>query len=214
MASMDDREATGRASASDGRSWVWRWLVLDWQWPAAAAVSGVGMLLALPGLAPRLGWPLGLVYLQLPFYLLHQAEEHLGDRFRRYVNKHLFAGRDVLTRTATFWINSLGVWAADLLALDLAGVVSLAAGLFAGYLAAVNGVMHVAQAIGRREYNPGLWTAIGLLLPGGAICVAVVGRAAGCGWGAHVAALAAAIGIHAVIIAWIAVASRPSSRPA
>jgi hypothetical protein len=177
-----------------------RWLVEEWQWPSAALFAA-GFLLAL---TPLWGWqfglPLTLLYLQLPLYMLHQWEEHTGDRFRQHFNRTIAGGREALTPLATFWINSLGVWGFDLAALYLAWGVRPALGLAAGYLAVVNATVHVAAAIRRREYNPGLWTALALFLPFGTWCLASVSLASLAGLADHLIGLAAAVAVHGAII--------------
>ena len=181
---------------------MWRWLVVDWQWPGAALFAGAFMLVITPLIAGLGGLGLMLVFVQLPLYMAHQWEEHSGDRFRSYINRVISGGREVLTPAATFWINFLGVWAVDLTSLYLAWTVSQSAGLAAGYLSVVNAVVHVVQAIARREYNPGLLTAVLLLLPAGCWCVFQVG--VGAGMPAHAIGLATAIGVHFAIIAHVA----------
>ncbi len=76
------------------------------------------MLVATTGLA------IALIYVQLPIYMLHQLEEHAGDRFRTFTNTVIGHGKEVLSPNATFVINSLGVWVFDLVALYLAVFVS------------------------------------------------------------------------------------------
>lgn len=181
---------------------MWRWLVRDWQWPYAALFAAVFLLALLPFVAAHVGVALTLVFIQLPIYMIHQWEEHTGDRFRQYANRTVGGGREALTPAATFWINSLGVWGVDLAALYLAWKVETAAGLVAGYLAVVNAVLHIGPAIVRREYNPGLVTAAGLFLPFGGWCVWQVGS--DCGWLPHVIGLAAAVGVHVVVVGWVA----------
>lgn len=181
---------------------MWRWLVRDWQWPAASLFAAVFLLALLPLFAGSAGAALALVFVQLPIYLLHQWEEHTGDRFRRYVNRALGGGRELLPPGLTFSINCLGVWAVDLAALYLAWAVAPAAGLVAGYLALVNAVVHITQAVARREYNPGLVTAVVLFLPVGGWCVCAVGTGAS-PW-AHGVALGLAVGGHAVTFAGLA----------
>src|SRR5262245_10027980 len=93
------------------------WLVTEWQWPYAALFTACFLVVLAPFAFRYAGTPLGLVYLMLPIYMLHQYEEHAGDRFRAWVNNMIGHGRDVLTPIATFWINSLLVWALDVVAL-------------------------------------------------------------------------------------------------
>jgi hypothetical protein len=176
---------------------MWRWLVRDWQWPGAAMFASVFLLAMLPVFAGATGFALALVFIQLPIYMIHQGEEHIGDRFRLHINRTL-GGRELLTPAATFWINALGVWAFNIAALCLAWFVEPTAGLAAGYLSVVNGIIHVAQGIKRREYNPGLVTAILLLIPAGLYCVFRVGADADVL--SHVVGLLAAIAVHVAII--------------
>lgn len=180
---------------------MWKWLVLDWQWPAAGVFAAAFLLALLPLIFLLAGLPLTLVYLQLPLYMLHQWEEHRGDRFRTYINRTLAGGREALTPAATFWINALGVWAVDLAALYLAWLLEPAAGLAAGYLAVVNAVLHLGPALRRREYNPGLATALVLFLPAGGACIAVAGRAAD--FAAHAVGLGVALAVHAAVAAHV-----------
>jgi hypothetical protein len=182
---------------------VLNWLVNKWQWPYAALFTA-GFLAVLSPLVFRFaGWPLGLVFLQLPIYMLHQYEEHAGDRFRLWVNNMIGHGRDVLTPIATFWINSLLVWLLDLVALYLATFVDLSLGLIAIYLPMLNACGHIVPAIAQRRYNPGLITSIVVFLPIGLLSTVIVSRAAGCDLQDHLLALGVAIAVHATIIAHV-----------
>ncbi|MEM1305108.1 MAG: HXXEE domain-containing protein [Planctomycetota bacterium] len=177
---------------------AWSWLVDEWQWPAGSLLVGVFLIALAPAIAAACPLSFTLIYAQLPAYLLHQWEEHAGDRFRGYINARLGGGFELLTRPATFWINSLGVWALDVAALHAAVVVGPAAGLIAGYLSLLNGVIHVGQAARFREYNPGLTTAVTLLIPLGGWCVYEAGRDAPIGY--HVFGVAAIVGLHLLIV--------------
>jgi len=177
---------------------MWNWLVRDWHWPAAALFAGLMLLAIVPIVAGTAGLPIALVMLQLPVYMVHQWEEHRGDRFRQHINATIGGGREVLTPAATFWINALGVWGVDLIALYLAWLVQPEAGLVAGYLAVVNGVLHVGQGMLTREYNPGLITAAAMLLPAGGWCIWENGRDVAWQW--HAEGLGAAVGVHAAIV--------------
>ena len=135
---------------------VLNWLVGKWQWPYATLFTAGFLAVLAPLVFRYAGLPLGLVYLQLPIYMLHQYEEHAGDRFRLWVNNMIGGGREVLTPIATFWINSLLVWLLDVVALYLACFVSLSLGLIAIYLPMLNAFGHIVPAIIKRQYNPGL----------------------------------------------------------
>jgi hypothetical protein len=191
------------------------WLVVKWQWPYAALFTAAFLGVLAPLVFRYAGMPLGLVYLQLPIYMLHQYEEHAGDRFRLWVNNMLGHGRDVLTPIATFWINSLLVWLLDLVALYLACFVDLSLGLIAIYLPMLNAFGHIVPAILKKQYNPGLATSIFIFLPVGVLSTYVVSRAAGCNLQDHLLALGVAIAVHGTIIAHvrrrIAYLSRPGA---
>lgn len=179
---------------------AYRWLVDDWEWPYAATLAAVVLLPLFPVLWSSGGLWLALVFLQLPVYMLHQLEEHAGDRFRRFVNEALGGGAEVLTRGAVFWINSLLVWALFITALLLAEFVDPALGLIAVFVTGLNALIHLAATLARREYNPGLYTAVGLMLPvaiGGTIAIADTSDA---GAGYVIGAAAVAVGTHAALV--------------
>lgn len=179
------------------------WLVVKWQWPYAALFTASFLGVLAPLVFRYAGTPLGLVYLQLPIYMLHQYEEHAGDRFRLWVNAMLGHGRDVLTPIATFWINSLLVWLLDLVALYLACFIDLSLGLIAIYLPMLNAFGHIVPAIIKRQYNPGLVTSIFVFLPVGVFSTYLVSRAADCNLQDHLLALGVAIAVHGTIIAYV-----------
>ncbi|HTU24978.1 MAG TPA: hypothetical protein VMF30_06250, partial [Pirellulales bacterium] len=52
------------------------WLVGKWQWPYATLFAAGFLAVLAPFVFHFAGLPLGLVYLQLPIYMLHQYEEH------------------------------------------------------------------------------------------------------------------------------------------
>jgi hypothetical protein len=64
---------------------VTRWLIGQWQWPFAALFAAVTLLLLIPVGAQAAGTALALILMQLPLYMIHQWEEHTGDRFRKYL---------------------------------------------------------------------------------------------------------------------------------
>ncbi|KAB2877130.1 MAG: HXXEE domain-containing protein, partial [Bauldia sp.] len=98
-------------------------MIRDWfhrNWMHAGFVAGLFLLAVVPLLAGAFDLPFLLVYLQLPVYMLHQLEEHQGDRFRAFVNARLAGGRDALTTAAVVVINVPLVWGIDLAAIYLA----------------------------------------------------------------------------------------------
>lgn len=176
------------------------WLVTRWQWPYAAAFAGILLLILVPLIVPGFGWAGALIFLQLPIYLLHQLEEHAGDRFREWVNREIGHGIEVLSRRATFVINSLGVWGFDLLAFYLAVFVEPSLGLMALYLPAVNSVGHILPALRTRCANPGVWTALGLFLPLSVGGIFLLSGPLGAEWGDHFFCFGAALAVHVAIV--------------
>ncbi len=182
---------------------VWNWLVVKWNWPGAAAFCGVCLLALAPFVWAIAEPPIFWIYLQLPVYLLHQLEEHAGDRFRIFMNREIGHGVEVLSRPATFVINSIGVWGVDLLALYLAIFVSPGWGLAALYLPLVNAIGHLGQAAAQRKYNPGLATATLAFIPLAGFGLWFVTRSVDATWIMQGVGLAIAIAIHAAIIAHV-----------
>lgn len=171
-------------------------------WVYGGFLAGLLLVLLMPALC--VGWSLALVavFLQLPVYMLHQYEEHDDDRFRRFFNRTIGGGREVLSPAAVFVINVPGVWGVIGVSFLLAKMASLGFGLMAVYLTLVNAVVHVIATIGSRAYNPGLVTAILLFLPASVFGLWAVDHAGGVGWGSHVLGLGVGIGIHAVIMVY------------
>jgi hypothetical protein len=178
-----------------------QWFFSNWMY--AGFVAGLFLLAAMPIFAGAPNQPLLLVYLQLPIYMIHQLEEHHDDRFRRWINDTIAGGREALTTPAVVFINVVGVWVVDLVALYLARFGDIGIGLVAVYLTLVNAVVHIVGAIVLRRYNPGLVTAVVLFLPVGIYALMVVSAAPGVTAADHVIALAIAILLHVAIIAYV-----------
>lgn len=143
-------------------------------WVYGGALAGALLLLLAPVILTGWDRTAALAFLALPVYMLHQFEEHDDDRFRRFVNRVVGHGREALSVTAVFWINFAGVWlllGAVLWATRLASPGWAAA---AGWLILVNGLLHVAQGVALRRYNPGLASAVLLFLPFGLFTLATV----------------------------------------
>lgn len=176
-------------------------MVSRWQWPESAGFSACFLFALLPIVWSEAGLAAMLIYVQLPIYLVHQLEEHHGDRFRHYINARL--GGEVLTRPAAFAINLFGVWVLMLVSFLLAYYVEPALGLIAVYLTAVNSAVHLAAAVATRAYNPGLATAATLLLPLSIWAIVEVNRTYGVPGGIQALAIASAIASHLAIIAYV-----------
>ena len=171
----------------------------DWlaaHWVPGALMTAIALMALAPPLVGAWGWPVALVYLAWPVYMLHQVEEHSGDRFRAYVNARVFGGLEALTTLDVLWINIPGVWGVDLAALYAAYYAGPGYGLVAPYLMLVNALVHCAGAARPRAYNPGLWTACGLFLP---LALCTLWRIPASP-AQHALGLALALAIHAAIV--------------
>lgn len=176
------------------------WLVERWNWPAAAGFAGVVLLMLVPVVWAVAGPVIALIFLQMPVYMLHQVEEHVGDRFRGEVNATIGGGLEVLSRRATFVINSVGVWVLDLVALYLAVFVSPGWGLMAVYLPLVNSVGHIGDAIALKRPNAGLWTALFVFVPVGTASLVVISKMGGATWAMQAVGLGMGLLVHILII--------------
>ncbi len=61
-------------------------------WAYGGFLAGLLLLALTPIFASGWDGATTLVFLALPVYIIHQYEEHDGDRFRRFVNKRLGGG--------------------------------------------------------------------------------------------------------------------------
>ena len=141
-----------------------------------------------------------LVYLHLPMYQLHQYEEHDGDRFRAWMNGVVGGGHELLTVKAALFINVVGVWATFTLVIVGAALHHVGLGLAIVYPTLMNGLLHIGQAVWRREYNPGLATSMLLFLPVSGAALWAVSRAEGVGIAYHLLGLIAGVGSHIAIV--------------
>lgn len=134
-------------------------------WVFGAGLMAGALLLLTPLLYDV--WPLGLllIFLHSPGYMIHQVEEHAGDRFRTFVNERIAGGRQALSTLDVIWINVGAVWGMNLAALYVGGFVELGWGLTAPYLMLVNALSHIGSAARFGGYNPGLATSVLIFLP-------------------------------------------------
>lgn len=177
------------------------WFFQNWMY--AGFVAGLFLLAVLPLFAASWSPALVAVFLMLPAYMIHQVEEHAGDRFRRFVNKHVARVPNALTTPAVVVVNVPLVWGVDLVAIYLARFVAVGWGLIAVYLILVNAVLHVAGAAVLRAYNPGLATAVVLFLPLGGWALVTVADAPGVTAAQHAVALALAVVLHAGLAVFV-----------
>ncbi|RUX04937.1 HXXEE domain-containing protein [Mesorhizobium sp. M2A.F.Ca.ET.037.01.1.1] len=174
-----------------------RWLADYW-------VVGAGFMAAsLVAVAPVVPLPLPvfLIFLHSPVYMVHQVEEHTGDRFRKFANEHVFGGRDALTVASVLVINLPFVWGINLLALYAALLWGPAWGLVAPYVMIVNALAHLVTSARLRKYNPGLVTSALLFLPLSVVTIWTIGRTAGLL--PHLIGAALAVLLHLAIIALV-----------
>ncbi|MDQ0506578.1 HXXEE domain-containing protein [Xanthobacter agilis] len=167
------------------------WLAVHW---VTGAMFMCGALLLVVPVVP--GGAERIIYLAGPLYMLHQVEEHFGDRFRTYVNSRVF-GVEALTVADVLWINLPGVWGINLLALYAAQWLAPGWGLCALYLILLNGIAHVGMAVALRGYNPGLGTGVALFIPFGILGLVTVPATTA----QHLFGLAVAVLVHAGIVA-------------
>jgi hypothetical protein len=175
---------------------------LNRHWVGAALCMAILLALLMPILAQKWSSACLLIFAMLPAYMFHQVEEHTGDRFRVFVNQHVFHGVEALSPLAVLWINLPGVWGVGLLSIYAASFFSIGWGLSIVYLVLVNAVAHIVAAILWREYNPGLWTALILFVPLGTLALLQVTRVPGVEGIHHAAGIAVAIEIHAAIVVY------------
>ena len=166
-------------------------------WVAAAGFMAATLLAILPLVQAAYALPLVLIFLHSPGYMLHQVEEHTGDRFRTFVNQRVFGGQNALSVEAVLVINIPVVWGLNLTALYAAWLWGAGFGLVAPYAMLVNGLTHIAAALRLRCYNPGLGTSVLLFLPLSLWTLHEVGSVEA---GFHLVGLGLAILLHLLII--------------
>jgi hypothetical protein len=174
------------------------------RWVAAAGFMAAALLALLPVLWAPLALPVLLIFLHSPAYMLHQIEEHTGDRFRRFANTVMFGGSEALTTASVLVINIPVVWGLNLGALYAASLLGPGYALVAPYALVVNALTHLGAALRLRRYNPGLASALLVFLPLGLITLWIIGSEADTTLHQHLAALAGALALHALIIAYVA----------
>jgi hypothetical protein len=168
------------------------------RWVAAAGFMAAALLALWPLVHAAYALPLVLIFLHSPGYMLHQVEEHTGDRFRSFVNRQIFGGRNALSVAAVLVINIPVVWGLNLAALYAAYLWGAGYGLVAPYAMLVNGVTHIAAGVRFRRYNPGLATSLVIFLP---LSIGAIMATGPIEAGFHYAALGLALLLHALIVA-------------
>ncbi len=163
-----------------------------------------------------------LLALHLPVYMIHQIEEHLWPGgFRRYVNTKVFHSGDPLrpaSAGAIAFVNIVMVWVPIALGAIpqqvLPGLMWL--GLTMVAVSLVNAMAHIALLVPTRQRNPGVMTAVVLLLPFSlwTLRLAMVQKVLDWSHLALLIVLALALhGVVAVIIAWPRLQRARAARP-
>ncbi len=177
------------------------WFVHNWS--RAGLPLAIVLLLLAPLLLNAMSSAVFLTYLLLPIYMIHQYEEHAHGKFKDFVNALLAHGQEKITDVPIFWVNIVGVWAVDLVALYGAAYIYPPLGLIAAYPAVVNGLLHVLMTVRQRRYNPGLWTSILLLLPVGGCSIYTISQSTGATPVDHVLGFGFAIVLHIFTIVYL-----------
>lgn len=170
-------------------------LCQNWVYGAALLAPLLIVLAPLFRLEDSIFWG----FIALPVYMLHQYEEHDNDRFRLFVNDLVGPERAGLSVLDVMVINIVGVWVVITSAVWIASVLDPGWILIPAYMLAINGVIHIAQSLGMRQYNPGLATAGLLFLPVAAICFSEIANTATVGQ--HFVSAGIVIALHAGILA-------------
>lgn len=180
------------------------------EWVYGGFLAALALVVSAFGLSNYLPLPPLLVFLLIPGYMFHQAEEHFGNRFRDFIDREIGGGRPVLTNREIFLVNVPGVWGVFAVCFALACTVNIGLGLIPAYAALLNVPAHVAPAIRMKRLNPGLVTAVLLLLPLSLWTIRSISSEPGISWYWHAAAIAIALITHAIIFGLAATRVRAS----
>jgi hypothetical protein len=146
-----------------------RYRFADWvvhNWSRAGLLVAVLLLAIAPIMYHSSGRAVFLIYLWLPLYMLHQYEEHGQGKFLEFYQRMMPRIAPLLTERKLLVVN-LGIgWLLFVAALYAAVYGWFWLALYVVYLALINAIMHIGQFVAWRSYNPGLWTALVLFLPG------------------------------------------------
>ncbi len=170
-------------------------------WVTGAGFMAAGFICLVPLLAKLLPVTLLLIYLHTPGYMIHQVEEHAGDRFRHFANDRIFGGLDVLRTIDVLIINLPLVWGLNLGALYAAFFFGPGYGLVAPYAMLVNALTHFGAAIRFRSYNPGVVTSAIIFVPLSVVTIFLISSWASASMVQHAIGLGLAILVHLLIAA-------------
>jgi len=172
-------------------------------WVYGGSMAGVMLLILLPVFSQNWSVIEILAFLHLPAYMLHQWEEHDADRFRRFVNREIGQGTDVLSPLAVFIINIPGVWGVLSATILLTHFVHPGFALIAAWVVLINGLAHIGQAIAMKRYNPGLMTAALFFMPLSVVTLKQAWETEAGSFVFQIIGLAISLAIHAAIIRYV-----------
>jgi protein-S-isoprenylcysteine O-methyltransferase Ste14 len=162
-------------------------------------------------------------WILLIVYLLHQFEEHGVDLLGRTYFFETYARGVVgdlgaadgftLTPLAIYRTNTLFVWL-PFLAAVWGHRRFIWPGLAAGGLVLANGLLHIALATWRGEYNPGLGSSVALFLPVAFLYFRFVRRECGVGWAEIAGGVLFAAAAHGLLFLRIRFDLAPAMPPA
>ncbi len=116
-------------------------------------------------------WPLFLIWMQFPVYLVHQFEEHVyPGNFKAFINSVIFKSKKdnyPLNSADVFWINILAIWFLFPVGAVLAQNVSLGYGVLLPIFGLFNASLHILFFLIKKRYNPGLLVSILVNYPTG-----------------------------------------------
>lgn len=181
-------------------------------WVYGGFLAGFMLLALLPVFTAGHSLAFLFIVLQLPIYMLHQYEEHDDDRFRRFVNRTVGDGLEVLTPGAVLVINIAGVWLVNVVAIWLVAIHGIGFGLIPIYAVLVNALVHIVPALATHRYNPGLTTATVLFLPLAGVAVWQVAATGQAGLGYHLLGLGVAVALHLAIVGFVLLRRRRLAR--
>ena len=130
-------------------------------WPKMGTIFAIILTPILLYYRSNMGFPLFLIWIQIPIYLLHQAEEYLiPGGFIEHLNKILTGEatkEGPLDESRAFRINVLLVWVIfPIFSAFTTYFNNLNIGMYLLYFSVANGLMHVLNGIRLSAYNPGL----------------------------------------------------------
>lgn len=138
-------------------------------WAESTLVIAITVSIMLMSFINCMTWYLFLVWMQFPFYLVHEFEEHVyPGKFKTFFNQIILDSNRIdfpLSTANVFWINILAIWFLFPIVALLTQHISPIYGVLLPMVSILNASLHIIFAIVKRKYNPGLLTSIFLLYP-------------------------------------------------